>query len=140
MSNNPVEILLPVRFPRSACRTCPACAAWMVKKRTRKVGRPDCPLCHGDGRVPYMFLPPEQVSGRELVVVEQEFTPILTTLFGECKSPGEHRAMKIGEQVRCPGCDDLCVMPESIKAGDLITTDITTKRRRNGFYPLKTAL
>ncbi|NDV26907.1 hypothetical protein [Desulfovibrio sp. JC010] len=124
-----IETLLPVRFPREACRTCPACAAWMATHRTRKTGRPGCPVCHGDGRVPYMFLPPEQVSGRALVEVERDLIPLLKPIFGECKEPGQHRAMQMGEQVRCPGCDDLCVMPEGINAGDLISTDL--KERRN---------
>ncbi|MFW5498415.1 MULTISPECIES: hypothetical protein [unclassified Maridesulfovibrio] len=127
MKNAEIETLLPVRFPREACRTCPACAAWMAANGSRKTGRPGCPVCHGDGRVPYMFLPPEQVSGRALVKVDQGRIPFLKPLFGECKEPGQHRAMKMGKQVRCPGCDDLCVMPKEINAGDLISTDLTSK-------------
>lgn len=61
-------------------------------------------------------------------------------VFGECKEPGKHRAMKMGTQIRCPGCDDLCVMPENIQAGDLVTTDLNKKRRNNELYPIKTAL
>lgn len=136
MKNAEIETLLPVRFPRSACRTCPACAAWMAQNGTRKAGRPDCTLCHGDGRVPYMFLPPEKVSGRGLVVIEQGFTPVLIPLFGDCKEPGKHRAMQMGTQIRCPGCDDLCVMPETIQAGDLIKTDLS-KRLENESYSHK---
>ena len=117
-----IETLLPVRFPRKACRTCPACAAWMAARGTRKIGRPGCPLCHGDGRVPYMFLPPEQVSGRELVEAGHEAIPVLKPIFGNCKEPGKHRAMQMGNRVRCPGCDDLCIMPEGIEPGDLIST------------------
>ncbi|SDK77993.1 hypothetical protein SAMN05660337_1206 [Maridesulfovibrio ferrireducens] len=140
MKNADITKLLPVRFPREACRTCPNCATWMASHGSRKTGRPGCPLCHGDGRVPYMYLPPERVSGRQLTVIEQGNTPVLMPLFGECKEPGKHRAMKMGSQVRCPGCDDLCVMPDNIQAGDLITTDLSKKRRSHEFYSLKTAL
>lgn len=131
MKKTDVERLLPVRFPREACRSCPACAAWMAANGTRKYGRPGCPLCHGDGRVPYMYLPPEQVSGRTLVEVEQGSLPVLKPMFGECREPGKHRAMQMGKQVRCPGCDDLCIMPESIQPGDLISTRKIRRRSKN---------
>ncbi len=139
MKNTEIENLLPVRFPREACRTCPACSAWMAAHGTRKTGRPGCPLCHGDGRVPYMFLSPEQVSGRELIEAGHETLPILKPIFGSCKEPGKHRAMQMGEKVRCPGCDDLCIMPEKIQPGDLISTDLT-ERRSYAPYPLKAML
>ena len=137
MKKTKIEMLIPVRFPREACRTCPACAAWMAAKGTRKTGRPGCPVCDGDGRVPYLFLPPEQVSGRELVEVKQGPLPFLKPMFGGCKEPGKHRAMKMGKQVRCPGCDDLCVMPEGINAGDLISTDLTSKESVHECYGTK---
>ena len=140
MSSPEILKILPVRFPREACRTCPACAEWMAQHGTRKTGRASCQLCHGDGRVPYMYLPPERFSGRKLTIVKQGNIPFLKPVFGQCKQVGQHRAMQTGTQVRCAGCDDLCIMPENIQAGDLITTDTTTKRRGNGFYPLKTAL
>ncbi|WP_432737332.1 hypothetical protein [Maridesulfovibrio sp. FT414] len=131
--------LLPVRFPREACRSCPACAAWMAANGTRKYGRPGCRLCQGDGRVPYLFLPPEQVSGRDLLEVAHGPLPLLKPMFGDCKAPGQHRAMQMGTQVRCPGCDDLCIMPETISPGDLITT-AKRKRRRKTSHPLTAAM
>lgn len=136
MKKAEVETLLPVRFPRESCRTCPACAAWMAAHGTRKTGRPGCPVCQGEGRVPYIFLHPEQVAGRKLVEVGKNSIPALKPIFGECKEPGKHRAMQMGKQIRCPGCDDLCVMPENIQRGDLITTDLT-KRQVHKSYPLK---
>lgn len=140
MKNAEIENLLPVRFPREACRTCPACSAWMAANGTRKTGRPDCPVCHGEGRVPYIFLPPEQVAGRKLVEIESGTIPVLKPIFGDCKEPGEHRAMQMGKQIRCPGCDDLCIMPEGISAGDLILTDLTERRKDNDQYALKAVL
>lgn len=131
MKKSEIENLLPVRFPREACRICPACATWMAAHGTRKTGRPGCPLCHGDGRVPYLFLSPEQVSGRSLAAVETGPIPLLKPMFGECNEPGQHRAMKMGSKVRCPGCDDLCIMPEGINKGDLISTDLTKRRKDN---------
>lgn len=74
------------------------------------------------------------------MVVEQGPIPFLNPVFGECEAPGQHRAMKMGSQVRCPGCDDLCVMPDGVNAGDLISTDLTERRKDNDQFDLEAIL
>ncbi|WP_027177438.1 hypothetical protein [Maridesulfovibrio hydrothermalis] len=128
-----VKKWLPVFWPWPGQCYCPLCIGWMQYMGTKKVGRPDCPLCEGFAVVPYEKVAPESIApGRDLKIVHPDdgYT-YLAPYFGECNNPGRFKALKLAGKMRCLGCQEMCFVPDSVKSGEWIITDPRYKKYKS---------
>ncbi len=129
---------LPVHIPKPNHCLCPRCVSWMQKVGTHKLGRANCLLCNGYGKVPYTLVTPESIPiGRDLRITQpDEGYAYLTPYFGICHNHGRHKAQEFAGKMRCTGCQDMCFVPDLVESGEWIITDPRYKKYKS-LAPLK---
>jgi hypothetical protein len=87
-------------------RSCPACGGTGFHTGRR------CGECRGAGRVYRAHVPADRVSGVLALARRGPKLFAMPSGFKKCPSRGPWTAMRLGENVCCPGCDRLCRLPD----------------------------